>query len=426
MHVDRALYGKQKSMARTHRVVITGLGVLAANGIGKEDFWASLIAGRSGIGPITLFDASQHPCRIAGEVKNFNPAKHIGLQVKTKRLARQTQLALAATREALEDAQLMGDLTGHRKGDVPLFLGISTSAMDLVEQGMEKLLTKGPKRVPTHIVQGGQPHQAASVISEIFPFLNLTSTISSACAAGLDAVAMAYSALRSGRYELAVAGGADAPINPLTYACLANGGLLTARNEHPEKASRPFDRSRDSGVVAEGAGIVVLETLEHALERGVKTYLEISGYASHMDTDPEVAGSGLALTIINTLAQAGKLSADVDFVCAHGPGHPVLDVVETLAIKETLGAHAYEIPVISIKGATGNPLAAAGCLQIIACALCVQSGIIPPTANCEEPDPECDLDYVPRQARRANVSCMLINSHGLGGGNSAMIVEKVK
>ena len=418
---------KKKNMVKKRRVVITGLGVLAANGTGKDEFWSSLVAGRSGIGPITLFDASKHPCRIAGEVKGFDPTKHVGAHIKTKRLARQTQLAIAATREALRDAQLIDCPQARNDNAIPLFLGISSSAIDIIEYGMERFNSRGPDRVPPYIVQGCQPHQAASIISEIFPFLNQTSTISSACAAGLDAIATAFSLLQQGKYEIAVTGGADAPINPLTYACLANAGLLTTScNDDPGKASRPFDLRRDSGVISEGAGIVVLETLEHACARGVKSYIEISGYASHMDTNPEIVGSGFDVAMQTALAQAAKKATDVDFICAHGPGHPVLDTIETAAIKRVFGDHAYQIPVASIKGVTGNPLAAAGCLQVIACALSAQSGIIPPTANYEVPDPQCDLDYVPRTARRSNISCILINSHGLGGGNSTLIVEKLK
>ena len=413
-------------MLNKRRIVITGVGVLAANGIGKEEFWSSLIAGRSGVGPITLFDASRHPCQIAGEVKNFDLPKLLGRPVKVKRLARQTQLALAATHEALLDAHLPVAATDIPVERLPIFLGVSSSAIEVLEQGMERMATRGPAAVPMHSVLGCQPHQAASIISEFFPVINHTATISSACAAGLDAIGAAYSQLRQGRYEIAMAGGADAPICPLSYAGLATAGLLTRRNDDPEHASLPFDLRHDSGVIGEGAGVVVLETLEHARARGCPWYLEVTGYATQIDPESTQPGSGFEVTMAAVLAHAGKRPTDIGMVSAHGPGHPVLDVVETVAIKAVLGQHAYQIPVVSIKAVTGNPLAAGGALQVIACALGMQAGLVPPTANLEFPDPACDLDYVPRVGRRMQVDCCLINSHGLGGGNSSVIVERVK
>jgi 3-oxoacyl-[acyl-carrier-protein] synthase II len=396
---------------------------MAPNGNNKRAFWETLVAGQSGIGPITLFDASEHPCRIAGEVKDFDLPALLGRPVKVKRLARQTQLALAATCEALHDAGIPGD---RPEGLLPLFLGVSSSAIEVIELGMERMQSRGPTGVPTHVVHGCQPHQAASTIAELFPAVNHTSTISSACAAGLDAIGAAYLQLRQGKFEKALAGGSDAPINPLTFACLAKAGLLSLRNHDPLHASLPFDRRRDSGVISEGAGLVMLETLEHARARGCRCYLEITGYASQMDTELASSGSGFAVTMEQALAHAGKRPEDIALVCAHGPGHPVLDVVETQAIKQVFGDHAYRIPVVSIKGVTGNPLAAAGSLQVIACALSLQAGIVPPTANLEVPDPACDLDYVPLKARHARVGSILINAHGLGGGNSSLVVERLK
>jgi 3-oxoacyl-[acyl-carrier-protein] synthase II len=398
---------------------------MAPNGNNKTSFWSSLVAGRSGIGPITLFDASKHPSRIAGEVKNFDLSALLGRPVKVKRMARQTQLALAAMHEALTDAQLLNGAARAPGEKLPLYLGVSSSAIEVIEQGMERMAARGPSHVPTHTVQGCQPHQAASTISEFFPIINLTATISSACAAGLDAIGAAYAQLREGRFEIALAGGADAPINPLTFACLAKAGLLSMCNSDPAHASRPFDRRRDSGVISEGAGVVVLETLEHARARGCPCYLELKSYATRMDPDMSSPGSGFAVTMEMALAHAGKRPVDIGMVCAHGAGHPVLDVVETAAIKQVLGDHAYHIPVVSIKAVTGNPLAAAGALQVIACALSMQAEMVPPTANLEVPDPACDLDYVPGTARHARVDCILINAHGLGGGNSSLVVERL-
>jgi 3-oxoacyl-[acyl-carrier-protein] synthase II len=411
-------------MLTQNRVVVTGVGVVAPNGIGKEAFWKTLLEGRSAIGPITLFDASQHPCRIAGEVKDFDPAIHIGPGINGRKVARQTQLALAATLLALQDASLSKDYLATQF-PVPLLLGIGCAPMDIIEEGMTRLLQKGPTRVPSYTVHSGQPHHAASFVAQHFPLITQSTTISSACAAGLDAIALAADLIRRGKADVALCGGTDAPISSMTFACLAKTGLMSLRNDTPEKASRPFDLDRDSGVISEGAGMVILESLEHALGRGAHPYLEITGCSSLVDPDLDIPGCGLEDTMRGALANAGKRPADIDYICAHGPGHPVMDRLETAMIKAVFGDRAYRVPISSIKGVIGNPLAAAGALQIIACALAMQHDLIPPTANLEKPDPDCDLDYVPLTARHARMATALINAHGIGGGNSSMIVERI-
>ena len=410
-------------MSGSTRVVVTGLGVLAPNGIGKEAVWESLVAGRSGIGPITLFDASRHPSRVAGEVKGFDPKVHLDAQVNPKRLARQTQLALAATRMALDDARLTAACLTPGTA-VPLVLGVSSSAIEIIELGMERMQAYGPVKVPSHIVHACQPHQAASTVSEHIPLLTQVTTIASACAAGLDAIGTGADMIARGRADVVICGGTDAPINPLTYACLARAGLVSRRNDSPATACRPFDVDRDSGVISEGAGILVLENADHARARGLSPYLELTGYATRVDTDMAVPGSGLEVTMVEAMANACRRPADINYICAHGPGHPVLDRVETAMVKRVFGAAAPHIPMSSIKGVTGSPLSAAGAFQVIACSLAFQHGIIPPTANLDTPDPECDLDYVPRVARHWRMGCALINTHGLGGGNSTLIVER--
>ncbi len=411
-------------MTGRNRVVVTGLGVVAPNGIGKEAFWQSLVEGRSGIGPITLFDASDHPCRIAGEVKDFNPQRYFSANGSLKRMARQCQFALAATHMALADASLPeDDLAPSRP--VPLLIGIGCAAMDVIEEGMTRLLERGPSRVPTHTVQAGQPHHAASTVAQHLPLVTQAVTISSACAAGLDAIGMATDMVRRGKADVAICGGTDAPINPMTYACLAKSGLLTTRcNDNPQQASRPFDAEPDSGVISEGAGIVVLENLEYALARGATPYMEILGYATHVDSDLDVSGSGFDAAMEEALANASCHPADINYISAHGPGHPVMDHIETIMIKKVFGRCAYTIPISSIKGVTGNPLSAAGAMQVIACALMMRTDTVPPTTNLDTPAPDCDLDYVPGRARRLHVMRALINSHGLGGGNSALVVKR--
>jgi 3-oxoacyl-[acyl-carrier-protein] synthase II len=413
------------NMARYNRVVLTGIGVVAPNGIGKEAFWNSLVEAKSGIGHITLFDASRHPCCVAGEVKDFDLRNYCAPRVRLVRLSRQTQLAMAATKLALLDAGLH-DFSGNGAAPVPLILGVSTSAIDIVEHGMHRLLKRGPTRVPSYIVASGQPHHTVSVIAEEFDFPSHPQTISSACAAGLDGVAMAVESIRSGRADIAIAGGADAPVTPLTFACLDRAGLVTDYNQEPEHASRPFDRDRQTGVISEGAGMLVLENLSHALARNATIYVEITGFGSQNDPNAESPEQGLEWAMKAALANACKLTADVQYICAHGPGHPVLDRAETEMIKRVFEKHAYRIPISSIKGITGNPLAAAGPLQVAAAACAIRDGVIPPTANLETPDPHCDLDYVPLRPRMRPITCALVNCHGLGGVNSCLIIERLK
>ena len=415
-----------RSMLTRNRVVVTGLGIVAPNGIGKVDFWNSLLAAQSAIGPITLFDASQHSSRIAGEVKVFDPKIHLaGTEVNSRRLARHTQFALAATLMALNDANLT-EQDVRPKAAFPLVLGVSTSAFDVIEDAMERMMERGPERVPSHVVHASNPHQAATLVSQHVPLVTRALTISSACAAGVDAVGVAADMIRAGKVDVAVCGGPDACVTPLAFAVLAKAGLLSMRNDEPEKASRPFDVDRDSGVISEGAGLIILENLDHARGRGAQPYLEITGQATRLDPDLNVPGSGFYETMTEAMANAGRRATDVDYISAHGPGHPVLDRVETAMIKKVFGQRAYSVPVSSIKGVIGNPLSAAGALQVIACCLAVRHGIIPPTANLDIADPECDLDYVPRVARRARISCALVNSHGVGGGNTTLVLETVK
>ena len=408
-------------LAKKNRVVVTGVGVVAPNGIGKRLFWDSLKTGRSGIKHITLFDTKDHACKIAGEIRSFDVSKYMGKPINTKRLARHSQLALAATALAFQDSGLEENQIAS-DCSIPLFLGVSSSAVDVLEHGMERMIRKGPKGVPTHIVHGSQPQQVASVITEHFPFLKESLTFSTACAAGLDAIGAGMARIKDGKADVVVVGGADAPINPLAMAIFSKGRMLSEENENPEIASRPFDATRKAGVISEGAGIVILENLDHALGRGAKVYLEIMGYASSMDPSGSVICSGLKDSMRFALSNAMKSTNDVEYICAHGPSDRIIDRVESEMIKEVFGEKAYSIPVSSIKGVTGNPLSAAGPLQLIACCQMFEHNVISPTANLNQPDEGCDLDYVPNHYRYGEIHCALINSHGLGGGNSSLIV----
>jgi 3-oxoacyl-[acyl-carrier-protein] synthase II len=410
-------------MRKRNRVVITGMGVLAPNGVGLVAYWESLLEGRSGIGPITLFDASEFKSRIAGEVKNFDPADHIEPELKPKRMGRHTQLAYAACMMALKDAGL--DLEHlDLPSPTPVIIGVSTSAIDVIESVYRALQNNGPNRAPTTSSAASIPQAAANTIADRIGSSANAATVSSACPSGLDALADAAALIRCGDADVAIAGGADAPITPLTMSSFIASGLTSCRNDEPEKASRPFDLNRDSGVISEGAGVFVLENMERAEARGARIYLEIVGYGKQRDFDKAAPGSGLEDSMQMALANGGRTVADVDYICAYGPGHPLLDAVEVQVIKRVFGDRAYTVPVSSIKGVTGNALAAGGPFQVAACALSMRDQKIPPTANYETADPKCDLDFVPGRARRTRVNCALINVRGIGGSASTMIVSR--
>jgi 3-oxoacyl-[acyl-carrier-protein] synthase II len=410
-------------MAGMNRVVVTGLGAIAANGIGAEAFWETLLAGRSGVGPITLFDASGLKTRIAGEVKGFDAREHIDEAHRPKRMGRFTQLSVAAAAMALRDARLTSrDM--KRAGRVAVVIGVSTSDTDVIEKQVLRISEKGHASASPFTAITSLPQAAAGAIGAMLPTETEILTVSTGCPAGLDAIAWAASGIRAGRTDLAVVGGADAPITMLTMATFCASDSMSTRNDDPEHASRPFDLHRDGGLMAEGAGIVVLENLECALARGAPVYLEINGYGVNGDADLTAPASGLSRAMQQAVANSGCRLTDIDYICAHGPSDPLLDQVETEAIKEVFEDRAYQVPVSSIKAVTGNPLAAAGPLQVVTCALALRDGAVPPTANYETPDPECDLDYVAGTPRMITFRHALINNHGYGGSNSSLVVGK--
>ena len=414
---------KENYLTADRRVVVTGIGVVAANGIGVEDFWRTLIAGQSGVGPITLFDASTFPNRIAAEVKGFDAERHLPPAVKAERMGRHTLFALSALEMALADAGLDASALAGTSRPVSVCIGVSTSAIEVVEGAANSVFKGHPNWVRPWVVWATQPHSVSATLAEYLGTRVEFMTVATACKAGSDALLAAAEAIRMGRTDLAIAGGADASICSTTCAAFNSSKMLSSRNDDPQHASRPFDRDRDGGVLGEGAGVLVLESLSHARARGARIWLEICGGASHADAFGTPAADGLGLCMTLALANARLDAGAIDYVCAHGPSDPVIDRVETAMIRATLGRRAYAIPVSSIKGVTGNPLAAAGPLELIACALAMRDERIPPTANYTTPDPACDLDYVP-QARRARIGHALINVHGMGGGNTALIVRK--
>jgi 3-oxoacyl-[acyl-carrier-protein] synthase II len=400
------------------------MGIVAPNGIGLDAFWKSLLEAKSGIGPITLFDASNFKSRIAGEVTDFDPFDFIEADLKPKRMARHTQFAYAAAMMALKDAGLeFRDLPPD--GPIPVVIGVSTSALDVIERVFHEVNGPGPDRVNPTALGASKPQAAANVIADRIGACAHASTVSSACPSGLDAIAIAAAMIRSGESDIAIAGGSDAPITPLAMASFIASGLSSERNSEPETASRPFDLSRDSGVVSEGAGILVLENLEHAEARGAKSYLEISGYGTQRDLEVQKPASGLEFSMGLALANAGYAPDEIDYISAYGPGHPLLDAIEVDIIKRVFGRRAYLLPVSSIKGVTGNALAAGGPFQVIACALAVRDQLLPPTANYKIADPACDLDCVPNRPRKVKLNSALVNVRGLGGSASTMVLNRI-
>lgn len=412
-------------MVKRNRVVITGIGVLAPNGIGLEAFWESLLARRSGIGPITLFDATGFKSQIAGEVKNFHPEDYIEAELKPKRMARHTQLAYAATMLALRDAGLNVDQR-DLPSPIPVIIGVSMNAMDVIESAFYSVNKHGPNRMAPTTSAASIPQAPANVIADRIGASAHAATVSSACPSGLDAVADAAAMIKTGEVELAIAGGADAPITPLVMSSFIASGLVAESNGEPEKASRPFDSTRKSGVLSEGACVFILENLERAQARGADIYVEICGYGRRRDLDPAKPGSALVQSMKLALANAETVEKAVDYISAYGPSDRVLDAAEVEYIKEVFGERAYSIPVTSIKGVTGNPLAAGGPFQLAACALTIRHQLIAPTANFEAGDDTCDLDFVPLRPRNANLGCVLINVRGLGGSASTMVVSRVR
>ena len=409
---------------KRNRAVVTGMGVLAPNGTGLEAFWKSIVAGESGIGPITRFDATGFKSRIAGEVKNFDPLDYIESELKPKRMARHTQLAYAATMMALKDAGLDPDNL-ELPSPTPVVIGVSSSAIDVLERAFEEVREHGPNRAAPTASAHMIPQAAANVIADRIGICANAATVSSACPSGLDAIVQAAAMIGSGEAEIAIAGGADVAVTPLAMSMFIASGLSSCRNAEPERASRPFDLCRDSGVISEGAGVVILENIERAEARDAQMYLEITSYGKHRDQDPEKPGSGLEDSMKLALANAGIVTTDIDHISAYGPGHPVLDATEAQAIKNVFGKQADSIPVSSIKGVTGNAMAAAGPFQLAACALTIRDGMIAPTANYEVPDPLCDLNFVVSRPRKAKINYALINVRGLGGSAATMIVNRV-
>jgi beta-ketoacyl-acyl-carrier-protein synthase II len=408
------------------RVVITGMGAMTSLGCSPQLLWDGLLAGRSGVRRITQFDPSDFPCQIAGEVTDFDPSDYMEKKA-ARRMPRSSQFAMAATLQAIQDSGLPETMPEPERTGV--VFGTAIAGIEQFDIGVQVMRNEGYRRINPFLLPSGIPNLPAFLISKEFRCLGPNTTITTACATGTQAIGEATELIRSRRADMVLTGGTEAVIHDFAIGGFcAMRALPTRFNDHPEAASRPFDADREGFVFSEGSGVLVLEELEHALNRGARIYTEVIGHASSGDgyhiaaPDPEARGP--ARTMRWALEDAGISVEDVDYINAHGTSTPLNDLTETTAIKSLFGERAYQIPISSTKSMIGHAMGAAGALEAIACTFTIQHGIIHPTINYETPDPECDLDYVPNQPREANVEVALSNSFGLGGQNACLVIKK--
>jgi len=407
------------------RVVVTGLGAVTPIGNTLSEYWEGLVSGRNGIGPITLFDAARHDCRIAGEVKAFDPFQYLDRK-DAKRMDRFAQFAVAASKQAIADAQfVINDLNAEQVG---VIIGSGVGGNKVLEDQQEVYLTKGPDRCSPFMVPMMIANMAAGLTAIHIGAKGPNSCPVTACASGSNAIGDAFRLIQGGYAQAMICGGAEAAITPLSVAGFASARTLSTRNDDPAHASRPFDRDRNGFVMGEGAGILLLEELEHALSRGARIYAEMIGYAMTCDayhmTSPVPGGEGAARAIQLAMKDAGITPEQVSYINAHGTSTPMNDPNETAAIKTALGEHAYKVAVSSTKSMTGHLLGGSGGIEGVATALAVAHDQLPPTINLENPDPACDLDYVPNHSRSHKVDVALSNSFGFGGHNVTVAFRK--
>jgi 3-oxoacyl-[acyl-carrier-protein] synthase II len=407
------------------RVVVTGLGMITPLGIGVESNWQALLAGKSGIGPITQFDTTGFETTIAGEIKNFNPEAFMSPKL-IKRMDRFVQVAVASAVLAMQDGLL--EITPDLQPQVGSIVGCGLGGLATIEKYHKILLEKGPKRISPFFIPMLIPNMAPGMVAMQFGAQGPNISTVTACASGAHAVGDAFKTIQRGAAKAMITGGVESVITPLGVAGFNSLKALSTQNDTPEKASRPFDLNRDGFVMAEGGGILIMEELEFAKARGAKIYAEVAGYglsgdAYHM-TAPSPDGAGAVLSMQQALADAGLHPDDVDHVNAHGTSTPLNDASETMAIKKVFGERAYKIPVSATKSMTGHLLGGAGAVEAIISILSLINNIAPPTINYETPDPECDLDYVPNQSRQVSINVVMSNSFGFGGTNAVLVFKK--
>jgi 3-oxoacyl-[acyl-carrier-protein] synthase II len=407
------------------RVVVTGLSAITPIGNTLTEYWEGLLSGRNGIGPITLFDASKHAVRIAGEVKGFDPYEYMDRK-EAKRMDRFAQFAVAASKQALEDARfVINDLNAEQVG---IIIGTGVGGLKVLEDQQEVYLNRGPSKCSPFMIPMMIANMAAGLTAIHTKAKGPNTCTVTACAAGSNAIGDAFRLVQHGYAKAAICGGTEAAVTPLSLAGFAAARALSSRNDDPTRACRPFDRDRDGFVMGEGTGILLLEELEHALARGAKIYAEIVGYgmtcdAYHM-TSPVPDGRGATRAIELALKDGGLTPDEVSYINAHGTSTAANDATETKAIKKALGERAYRVAISSTKSMTGHLLGGSGGIEAVATAMAVFHDRIPPTVNLENPDPECDLDYVPLVSRAQKVDVALSNSFGFGGHNVTLAFKK--
>ena len=414
--------------SQSRRVVVTGIGCLSALGPDTASFWDGLIKGRSGISRLTRFDPTDFPSKVGGEIRDFDPGKFMDPK-EAKRNDRYTQYAVAASRMAIEDAQV--DTTKLNSERFGVIIGSGIGGMETIENQARVLIERGPSRVSPFTIPSLIANIASGVVAIEFQAKSVNFGVVSACASGSHALGEAMRHIRDGHADIMLSGGSEACITRLSYAGFCNMKAMSSDfNDTPEKASRPFDKLRDGFVMGEGAGVLVIESLEHAQARGARIYCELAGYGATCDayhiTGQDQEGKGLALCLNRALAEAGVDKSEVSYINAHGTSTPINDRCETLAIKRVFGEQAPKIAISSTKSMTGHLLGAAGGVEAAVCALAIRHGIVPPTLNLENPDPDCDLDYVPNQARKMTVNVAISNNLGFGGHNASLVFKALK
>ncbi len=409
------------------RVVITGLGCISPLGNDVQTMWKNILAGKSGVGHITHYDTTKFQCKIAAEVKDFNPVALFGNR-EARRMDRFSQFAVAAATQALQDSNLT--VSDRNRDRIGVIIGTGIGGMTTLAEQFQLYCERGPWRVSPFLVPMMIPDTAAAMTAINLGVRGPNMAVVSACASGTNAVGEAAEIIRRGHADAMLAGGSEAVIVTIAMAGLTVMGALSCRNDEPERASRPFDLNRDGFVMGEGAAMVMLESLEHAQARGAHILAEVSGYGATNDayhvSAPAENGAGAALCMKNALDDADLGVTDIHYINAHGTGTPLNDKSETIAIKTVFGEHAYQIPVSSTKSMTGHLLGAAGALEVVICVKTLHDAILPPTTNYETPDPDCDLDYVPNTPRPALVKHIMSNSFGFGGHNATIILSSVQ
>ena len=411
-------------MART-RVVITGIGAITPLGLTAETFWENLVAGKSGIGPMTLCDPNDYPCRISGEVGDFDPEEYISSR-EARRMARFSQLAVAAGLTAVESGGL--DMSQEDPFRVGVILGNGNGGFPTLEENCRILADRGGMRMSPFFFPMILPNMAAATLSRFVGAQGYNSTATTACAASNQAIGEALEVIRRGVADVVLAGGTEAGISQLGLAGFAVMRALTTRNDDPQAASRPFDAERDGFVPAEGSVVLVMESLDHAINRNAEILAEVAGFGCTADAShpvqPEETGASAAEAMRQALADAAVPLDQVDYINAHGTSTPLNDAVETVAIKRLFGEKAYQIPISSTKSMIGHSLGASGALEAVACVKAITEGMVHPTINYRVPDPACDLDYVPNVARQHQVKVALSNAFGFGGQNACLVFRK--